>query len=191
MVERLQYTCFNWRSDLIFFQNFSSLLSRNLQNSPLGVTTHHLTCVRAPKSLSQHSLASFLWDFMIPGSWYPSWYGNLFRTIGPLRGESTGHQWVFLTKTNKAKVWCSLWCWLVQAVKQAITWLGMHKQDNIYSSSMYGYDLPLSGARCHTSLQKRSRKGWYSGNFSQVNGPGVINSTSMKSKLTVWSTNLV
>ena len=48
-------------------------------------------------------------------------------------------------KTNKAKVWCSRWCWLVQAVKQAITWLGMHKQDNFCSSSMYGCDLPLSG----------------------------------------------
>ena len=94
-------------------------------------------------------------------------------------------------KTNKAKVWCSLWCWLVQAVKQAITWMGMHKQDNICSSSMYSCDLPLSGERCPTSLQKRSRKGWYSGTFSQMNGPGVVNSTSTKSKLTVWSTNLV
>ena len=35
--------------------------------------------------------------------------GNIFRVIGPLWGESTGHQWIPLTKASDAKLWCFLW----------------------------------------------------------------------------------
>ena len=50
--------------------------------------------------------------------------------------------------------------------------LGMHKLDNICSSSVYGFvliDLPLSGARCPTPLQNWSRNGPFSGTFSPMN----------------------
>ena len=37
--------------------------------------------------------------------------GNAFRVAGPLWGESIGHRWIPLTKTNDAELWCfSLIC---------------------------------------------------------------------------------
>ena len=42
------------------------------------------------------------------------WHGNViveifFRATGPLRGESTGHRWIPLTKASDAELWCFLW----------------------------------------------------------------------------------
>ena len=35
--------------------------------------------------------------------------GDIFRVIGPLYGEFTGHRWIPLTKASDAEVWCFLW----------------------------------------------------------------------------------
>ena len=35
--------------------------------------------------------------------------GNSFHITGPLSGESTGHQWIPLTKASDAELWCFLW----------------------------------------------------------------------------------
>ena len=35
--------------------------------------------------------------------------GNIFRIIGPLCGEFTGHQWIPHTKASDAELWCFLW----------------------------------------------------------------------------------
>ena len=35
--------------------------------------------------------------------------GNIFRVTGPLCGEFTGHQWILLTKSSDAELWCFLW----------------------------------------------------------------------------------
>ena len=32
--------------------------------------------------------------------------GNIFRVIGPLWGEFTGHWWIPLTKASVAELWC-------------------------------------------------------------------------------------
>ena len=32
--------------------------------------------------------------------------GNIFRVTGHLCGEFTGHQWIPLTKTSDAELWC-------------------------------------------------------------------------------------
>ena len=34
---------------------------------------------------------------------------NIFRVIGPLWGESTGHRWFSLTKASDSELWCFLW----------------------------------------------------------------------------------
>ena len=34
--------------------------------------------------------------------------GNIFLVTGPLWGESTGHQWIPLTRASKADLWCFL-----------------------------------------------------------------------------------
>ena len=34
---------------------------------------------------------------------------NIFRVIGPLRGDFTGHRWTPLTKTSDAELWWFLW----------------------------------------------------------------------------------
>ena len=33
---------------------------------------------------------------------------NIFRATGPLWGECSGHQWIYLTKTSDAELWCFL-----------------------------------------------------------------------------------
>ena len=44
--------------------------------------------------------------------------GSIFRVTGPLWGESTGHQWIPLTKASDTELWCFLWsppwisCWI-------------------------------------------------------------------------------
>ena len=35
--------------------------------------------------------------------------GNIFRVIGPLCGEFTGHRGIPLTKASDAELWCFLW----------------------------------------------------------------------------------
>ena len=35
--------------------------------------------------------------------------GNIFRVIGPLCGEITGHRWISFTKASDAELWCFLW----------------------------------------------------------------------------------
>ena len=35
--------------------------------------------------------------------------GSIFRVTGHLCGEFTGHQWIPLTKTSDAELWCFLW----------------------------------------------------------------------------------
>ena len=44
--------------------------------------------------------------------------GNIFRVTGHLRGESTGHRWIPLTKASDAELWWFLWCAPEQTVEQ-------------------------------------------------------------------------
>ena len=190
MVERLQYTCFNWRSDLIFFKISLAFFLAIFKIVPWGrppITLHvwELPSHRA----SIPSELFFLWDFMIRVHDILHDMETFSAPLALWEGNSPVTSGFSSQKTNKAKVCCSLWCWLVQAVKQAITWLGIHKQDNICSSSMYG--LCVIYHWVGQDAPRPSKRGWYSGTFSQMNGPGVVNSTWTKSKLTVWSTNLV
>ena len=46
--------------------------------------------------------------------------GNISRVTGPLRGESTGHRWIPLTKASDTEIWYFLWFVPKQMVKQAI-----------------------------------------------------------------------
>ena len=46
----------------------------------------------------------------------PSSNGNIFRVTGPLWGESTGHQWIPLTKASDMELWCFLWSDLWQTL---------------------------------------------------------------------------
>ena len=39
-------------------------------------------------------------------SWWRHQNGNIFRVIGPLCGEFTGHRWITLIKTSDAELWC-------------------------------------------------------------------------------------
>ena len=51
--------------------------------------------------------------------------GNIFRVIGPLRGEITGHRWIPLTKASDAELWYFLWSAPEQTVEQAIKTQGI------------------------------------------------------------------
>ena len=44
--------------------------------------------------------------------------GNIFRVTGPLWEETTGHQWISLTKASNMEVWCFLWSVPKQAVSE-------------------------------------------------------------------------
>ena len=44
--------------------------------------------------------------------------GNIFRVTGPLWGESTGHQWIPLTKASDVELWYFLWSAPEQTVDQ-------------------------------------------------------------------------
>ena len=46
--------------------------------------------------------------------------GHIFHIIGPLWGESTGHQWIPLTKASDVELWCFLWSVPEQMVEQTI-----------------------------------------------------------------------
>ena len=90
--------------------------------------------------------------------------------------------------------------------------LGMHKLDNICSSSVYGlcvsdqlrghleqgisdrHTLQLEAPRAAAELGWQLWLQWGSHFrvlFRQWTPSGVVNSTSMKTKLTVWTTNIV
>ena len=43
-----------------------------------------------------------------------------FRVTGPLWGESTGHQWILLTKASDVELWCFLWYMFEQTSEQTI-----------------------------------------------------------------------
>ena len=45
---------------------------------------------------------------------------NISRIIGPLWGESTGHQWIPVTKASSAEFCCFLWSAFEQTVEQTI-----------------------------------------------------------------------
>ena len=40
-----------------------------------------------------------------------SWPGKIFCITGPLWWESTGDQWIFLTKASNVEIWYFLCCW--------------------------------------------------------------------------------
>ena len=46
--------------------------------------------------------------------------GNIFHITGPLWGESTGHQWIPLTKASDTEFWCFLWSAPEQTTVQTI-----------------------------------------------------------------------
>ena len=50
-------------------------------------------------------------------------YGNIFHIAGPLRGESTGHRWIPLTKASDAELWCTLWSAPEQTFEQSMEML--------------------------------------------------------------------
>ena len=45
---------------------------------------------------------------------------NIFRVIGPLCGEFTGHRWIPLRKASDAELWCFLWSAPEQSIEQTI-----------------------------------------------------------------------
>ena len=45
---------------------------------------------------------------------------NIFHVTSPLWGESTGHQWIPLTKASDTELWCFFWSMLEQTVEQTI-----------------------------------------------------------------------
>ena len=45
---------------------------------------------------------------------------NIFRVIGPLCGEYTGHRWISLTNAIDADLWCLLWSAPEQMVEKTI-----------------------------------------------------------------------
>ena len=55
------------------------------------------------------TLKSKLIIYVLNISMMTSSNGNIFRVIGPLWGESTGHRWIPLTKASDAELWCFLW----------------------------------------------------------------------------------
>ena len=46
--------------------------------------------------------------------------GSILRVNGPLRGESTGDQWIPLTKASEAELWYFLWSAPEQMAEQTI-----------------------------------------------------------------------
>ena len=72
--------------------------------------------------------------------------------------------------------------------------LSMHKLDNICSSSMYGlcvWFASVQGKMSHAPPKTGPETGHCPILFRQWTPPGVVNSTSTETKLTVWSTSVV
>ena len=63
---------------------------------------------------------STIHDDVIPQFMMTSSNGDIFRVTGLLRGESTGHRWIPLTKVSDAELWCFLWSAPEQTVEQTI-----------------------------------------------------------------------
>ena len=59
---------------------------------------------RHPTPESADSITMWLSRLMVTSS-----KGKKIRVTGPLRGESTGHRWIPLTKASDAEFWCFLW----------------------------------------------------------------------------------
>ena len=49
-----------------------------------------------------------------------SWNGNIFHVTVPLRGESTDHRWIPLTKDSDAELCYFLWSAPEQTIEQTI-----------------------------------------------------------------------
>ena len=71
-----------------------------------------LTCIADPFSQFQR--------LHIHISMMTSPNGDLFRVTGPLCRESTGDQWIALTKTSNAELWCFLWSAPEQTAEETI-----------------------------------------------------------------------
>ena len=46
--------------------------------------------------------------------------GNVYRVIGPLCGEFTGHRWILLTKASDAEFWYFILSAPVQTIVQIV-----------------------------------------------------------------------
>ena len=55
------------------------------------------------------------------------WRQHIFGVTGPLWGESTGHQWMLLTKASYAELWCLIWSTNGWAISQYATDLRRHR----------------------------------------------------------------
>ena len=55
-----------------------------------------------------YNLLQFTWPKRSYACMLMSSNGNIFHITGPLRGESTGHRWIPLTKASDAELWCFL-----------------------------------------------------------------------------------
>ena len=82
--------------------------------------------------------------------------------------------------------------WTTNSAAVAKSCLGMHQLDNICSSSVYGLCVicPWAGPEAPRPCKAGPEKSHFLVLFRQWT-PCVINSTSMKTKLTVWTTNIV
>ena len=69
----------------------------------------------ATREAIAHRADGQIWICMMTSS-----NGNIFRVTGPLRGESTGDQWIPLTEASGAELWCFLWSAPEQTVEQTI-----------------------------------------------------------------------
>ena len=64
--------------------------------------------------------SQFLKLFLICKTLTTSSNGNIFRITGPLWGESTGDQWIPLTNSSDAGLWCFPLCAPEQTVEQTV-----------------------------------------------------------------------
>ena len=71
--------------------------------------------------------------------------GNIYRFIGPLWGESTGHRWIPLTNANDAEIWCFLWTAPEQKFEQTIGDFRHHRvhYDVNVMHMKKGFQLPM------------------------------------------------
>ena len=62
--------------------------------------------------------------------------GNIFFT-GPWWGESTGRQWIPLTKASDAELWCFIWCTPEQTIEHTVEtpviWDAIARPCNVFS----------------------------------------------------------
>ena len=78
---------------------------------------------------------------------------NIFRLVGPLWGESNGHQWIPLTKTSDAELWFFLGSAPEQTIKQIIETLVIRDAIALIMTHCYaGY------CWCHIDLNTMRRR---------------------------------